>query len=117
MAGLAWASLSQLTPLCGPAPRAGDVTHAVGVTLGHGWYAQPLVDAGPRSLLFRLAVETVNADGSPAGTVDVISDTSWVQSGGPIVYDDIYGGETYDARLETPGWTTAGFDASQYVRS
>ena len=29
---------------------------------------------------------------------------------GPILLDDIYGGETYDATKEMPGWDSAGFD-------
>ena len=28
---------------------------------------------------------------------------------GPIVSDSVYDGETYDARLETPGWDMPGF--------
>ena len=37
------------------------------------------------------------ADGK---TETVVSDTSWRTSEGPITYDSIYGGETYDARRE-----------------
>ena len=34
------------------------------------------------------------------------TDGSWQQTQGPVIYDDEYNGQTYDARLETPGWTT-----------
>jgi hypothetical protein len=35
-------------------------------------------------------------------------------SDGPITANDIYAGETYDARLEQRGWDQAGFDASTW---
>ena len=36
----------------------------------------------------------------------------WKASGGPIIHNDIFGGETYDARLEIEGWTDPEFDDS-----
>lgn len=38
------------------------------------------------------------------------SGTNWRAAAGPIVAADLLGGETYDARKETPGWTSPGFD-------
>lgn len=32
------------------------------------------------------------------------SKESWKQTAGPIVVDDIYTGETYNASMATPGW-------------
>lgn len=88
--------------------------NAVGVILGTGWYNchvkavwnfhEAPWRAAPK-LLFRLVAEL--EDGR---TVTVVSDEAWKTSTGPIVYDSIYGGETYDARLEKPGWDTAGFN-------
>ena len=60
-------------------------------------------------LLLSLVVEY--ADGR---TVVVGSDGSWKTSTGPIVFDSIYGGENYDARLEIPGWDKPGFDDSAW---
>jgi alpha-L-rhamnosidase len=42
------------------------------------------------------------------------SDASWKQTNGPIVLDDIYIGETYDSRLQTPGWDQPGFNDSSW---
>lgn len=39
----------------------------------------------------------------------VVTDDSWTCSDGPIRSDSTYYGETYDARLETPGWAQPGF--------
>ena len=56
--------------------------------------------AGGRSLLLKCRAHFV--DGT---SMDIVSNTStWKQIAGPIVYDDIYNGVTYDASLETPGW-------------
>jgi alpha-L-rhamnosidase len=49
------------------------------------------------------------------GTEDlIISDKSWKASKGPIVFDQIYEGEHYDARLEQQNWCSPGFDDSEW---
>ena len=44
--------------------------------------------------------------------VDVVSDTSWTHTAGPVTSSHIYMGTIYNATLQTLGWTSAGFDAS-----
>ena len=40
----------------------------------------------------------------------VVTDGSWtISSAGPILSDSPYNGEVYDARLETPGWSSLGY--------
>lgn len=102
-----------------------DVTSALqsgenvlGVMLGHGWYSSevPTTDVvlrrmpyGDRpKLMLQMNVELANGQ-----VVKVGSDTSWKTSPGPIVYNDLANGETYDARRAQPGWDAPGFnDAS-----
>ena len=44
------------------------------------------------------------------GTSEVIaSDGSWKTATGPYLQNNIYSGDTYDARLEIPGWDRPGF--------
>ena len=44
------------------------------------------------------------------GTSDiVVTDASWQSAPSPVVTSSVYNGETYDARLEQPGWSTAAF--------
>ena len=64
---------------------------------------------GPPTLRVLLRIATYDASGSAVQTMSVGTDTTWVETGGPVVYDDIYNGTTYDARLETPGWTMPGY--------
>ena len=41
---------------------------------------------------------------------DIISDKSWTTTSSPITFNNIYGGENYDARLEQKGWNTNSFN-------
>ena len=97
-----------------------DVTHllhegrnALGVMLGDGWYRGRLGYGGGRRNIYgdRLALlaqlEIDYADGT---TERVVTDQTWRAARGPITGSDIYDGESYDARLERPGWAAPGFD-------
>ncbi|MHC4251595.1 MAG: family 78 glycoside hydrolase catalytic domain, partial [Planctomycetota bacterium] len=96
--------------------RLREGPNAVGVALGNGWYSEPgrmKYGDSPR-LLMQIGIEFTD------GTSAVIeTDETWKSSSGPITRNDIYGGETYDARLEKTGWTDPGYDDSGWhqVRS
>lgn len=82
----------------------------LGVVLGNGRYfsmrVPGMLTTGLPSLLAQLEVEYTD------GSVDqVVSDTSWkVTSQGPIVANNEFDGEEYDARKELKGWNTLSFD-------
>ncbi|KAA6345392.1 hypothetical protein EZS27_007039 [termite gut metagenome] len=86
--------------------------NALGVILGNGFYnavgsryRKLWVTFGPPTLLFEMHV--IYKD----GTKDVIvSDDSWKYALSPVTFNDIYGGEDYDARLEQEGWNKTSFD-------
>src|SRR5579871_2032131 len=85
--------------------------NAIGVTLGSGWYRGYLawsdhhnIFGSDLSLLFQLQI--TYSDGT---TAYIVSDGTWKCSTGPILSAEIYHGETYDAREETPGWSTASY--------
>jgi len=59
-----------------------------------------------------LRLDLTYADGSHE---TVTTDPTWQTSSSPLTYAHFYGGEDYDARLEQPGWATAGFDASRWT--
>ena len=49
------------------------------------------------------------------GRVEYVpTDRSWRVDRGPVTYNDIYGGEDYDARLWPDGWDSPGFDDSKW---
>jgi alpha-L-rhamnosidase len=87
--------------------------NALGAILGDGWFASPLTWRGlhffspERGLLAQMEIEY--ADGSRQ---TMVTDPSWTTAPSAIVESSIYGGETYDARLEQPGWDKPGFDDS-----
>jgi alpha-L-rhamnosidase len=94
--------------------RNGD--NAVGVMLGNGWYRGDLAWEGKRNaygdrLALLLQIKITYKDGRE----EIIgSDSSWKATTGPILMSEIYHGETYDARLEKPGWAAPGFDDAQW---
>jgi alpha-L-rhamnosidase len=86
--------------------------NAIAVTLGDGWYRGHLGFEGKRNnygtrlgLLAQLVVRYSDGHTQVVGT-----DGQWKSSTGPILMSDIYDGETYDARLEKSGWSSAGYD-------
>jgi alpha-L-rhamnosidase len=94
--------------------------NALGAMLGDGWYRGWLGFEGNRNtygdrLALLLQLHVTYTDGR---TEVIASDGYWHATPGPIRMSDIYNGETYDARLELPGWTAAGYDdrAWQNVR-
>ena len=95
-----------------------DGTNVVGMMLGHGWYSAEAERLAPswRSsygdrprLILQMNIELV--DGR---MFSVVSDSSWRASPGPIIYNDLFDGEAYDARMEQPGWNKSGFNDSAW---
>lgn len=85
--------------------------NTIGIALGNGRYfgMRDKQETLP-SLLAQLEIEYT--DGSQS---IIISDTSWkVTSQGPIVANNEFDGEEYDARLELNGWNKNGFDDSKW---
>jgi alpha-L-rhamnosidase len=87
-------------------------TNALGATLGDGWYRGRLgFEGGRNSYGTRLGLLAQLVVTDRSGRTRVIgTDDQWKSSTGPLLVSDIYDGETYDARLEKPGWTRAGYD-------
>ncbi|QBR04932.1 rhamnosidase [Streptomyces sp. S501] len=90
--------------------------NALGITLAAGWYAGNIAWFGPHQYGEQPAalaqLEVTFTDGT---TERVVTDTDWRAASGPVTAADLMAGEEYDARLETDGWTRAGFDASGWL--
>ncbi|MDF7824526.1 family 78 glycoside hydrolase catalytic domain [Pontiellaceae bacterium B12227] len=88
--------------------------NAIGLMLGNGFYGQNFAFGGglgygpPRAQMGLLIQYT-------DGTTDrVVTDESWRAAQGAVLFDNIYAGETYDARRELSGWSSPGFDAAEW---
>jgi alpha-L-rhamnosidase len=90
--------------------------NAVGVFLADGWFRGELGFNPQRNHYGdRLALlMQIKISYSGGGEETIVTDGRWKAATGPILMSEIYHGETYDARLEKPGWTTAGYDDSQW---
>jgi alpha-L-rhamnosidase len=93
--------------------RSGE--NVIGATLGDGWYRGYLAWRDKRNvygnrlaLLCQLRIEYADGSLEVFGT-----DDAWKSATGPIRTSDIYMGESYDARLERPGWSAPGYDDSE----
>jgi alpha-L-rhamnosidase len=77
----------------------------------YGWSNGGLDMGAPR---FMAQLNITYKDGSQK---KIVSDDSWKSSSGPITFNNIYGGEDYDARLEKAGWNSTGYDDSKWQKA
>jgi len=92
--------------------------NVAGIMLGSGWY-NPL----PLRLFGRIDLRKYQQTGRPCvkaemhiryddGSSEIIAtDQSWVTAPGPVVRNNVYLGEKYDARMEQKNWSSEGGDA------
>lgn len=97
--------------------KQGD--NALAAVLGNGWYNIQSVAVWdfekarwrdrPRMLCELRVTYADNTEET------VITDNTWKTATGAHVYDNLYSGDQYDARLEEEGWKTAVFDDSKWA--
>ncbi|ADW71166.1 alpha-L-rhamnosidase [Granulicella tundricola] len=82
-------------------------SNAFGVKLGGGWHGSPLLWSGVREFtgpdLLRAQIIVTLQDGTQK---IIATDSSWKGSRSATDSAEIYGGESYDARLSETGWNT-----------
>ncbi len=90
--------------------------NVIGALLADGWFSGYVGSKKRRDhygeelrLRARLVVEYEDGRTDAVGT-----DKTWLGSTGPAIEADLLMGETYDARLEMPGWDRTDFDASAW---
>ncbi len=95
--------------------------NAMGVMLGNGWY-NPL----PLRLFGRWNLREILSIGQPKVIAQlrltyqngneewITTDETWKTTTGPIMKNNVYLGEDYDARSEKPGWNTTDYDDSDW---
>ena len=87
-----------------------------GVILGNGWYNSHTSEVWhfdkvswrdyPK-LLLQCVIDHKTV---------ICSDASWKTACGPILFDGLRNGETYDARLELDGWSSPDYDESKWEK-
>jgi hypothetical protein len=90
--------------------------NTIGVLLGNGFYNEQggryvkmQVSFGPPTLFFKMVI--TYTDGS---SKTLSSDETWKYAPSPLTFNDMYGGEDYDARLEQEGWDKPLFNDSDW---
>ncbi|MDV6330369.1 family 78 glycoside hydrolase catalytic domain [Asticcacaulis sp. 201] len=97
--------------------RSGE--NAFGVLVGDGWYASAFgwrlerygFGPAPRRLLAQLRLDY--ADGTSEW---IVTDDTWRIGQSAIVSSEIYNGEVFNARQQTPGWDLSSFGATRWPR-
>ncbi len=95
--------------------------NALGMILGNGWFNPlPLRFWGQRNFRTSLAVGRPQAilelliDYADGSSEKILTDQSWQTADGPILRNNIYLGEVYDARKEITGWNAPDFDSGKW---
>ena len=86
--------------------------NAIGVVLGNGFLNVHANDVWSFDSPWRMpprAIVQLQITYDDGTSETLVSDESWKVANGPITFDGIRNGETYDARLEKPGWSTAAY--------
>ena len=92
--------------------------NAVGVILGNGWF-HPITpdlfgfEKAPWRQTPRLLIN-IDFDYADGSHETLTADSSWKWSTGPLVFDCIRAGETYDAGLEMPRWNEPHYNDSRW---
>ena len=92
--------------------------NVIGVLLGNGWYnlqsrAVWFFDKAPWRARPKFCLDLrITYDDETTETISTGSD--WKSSHSPIIFNSIYTGEHYDARLEQNNWNDTGFDDSKW---
>jgi alpha-L-rhamnosidase len=88
--------------------------NGLGIMLGNGFYGQniafwPKLNYGkPRAIM---VLDITYKDGT---SEKIVTDESWKAHNSPILFDNIYHGETYDARKEIRNWSSFDCDDTSW---
>ena len=97
--------------------------NCLGVVLGNGRYLAPreqnryatVKNPSAGQVTFPKLKMLLRVEYSDGSSRDIVSDSTWkVTAQGPTRTNNEFDGEEYDARMEMPGWSRAGFDDSKW---
>ncbi|CAI3632774.1 MAG: glycoside hydrolase family 78 protein [Clostridium sp.] len=97
-----------------------DDNLTLGVILGNGWYNGRISEGSTYyseegNELALLAKIVVTYEDNSKDIIITNTESGWkATNDGPVISNDIYDGEEYDARKEMDGWSKSGFDDSKW---
>jgi len=98
--------------------------NCIGVELGNGWFNPlPMTMWGKFNLRDALPhgrpkfIAQLRIDYTDGTSQIIVSNEEWKTHGGPILRNNIYLGEVYDARKEINDWDKFGFDDSGWTKA
>ena len=95
--------------------------NTAGIMLGSGWW-NPL----PLRIFGRIDLRKIQQTGRPCVKAEIhityndgsaetiVTDETWETAPGPVIHNNVYLGEKYDARLEQKNWNTTGADKNAW---
>jgi alpha-L-rhamnosidase len=91
-----------------------DGENAIGVILGNGWFNQDRVWTDGLDPVYGLpgVIAKIVIESETGEEITIVTDESWNAAEGPVRENNVYAGETYDARLEAKGWAGPRFGDS-----
>ncbi|PFO06312.1 alpha-L-rhamnosidase [Bacillus sp. AFS076308] len=92
-------------------------SNAMGIILADGWYKGNLVRENNRNIYGdrRAAIFQIHVTYNDGTEEVIITDNTWRASTGPILFSEIYHGETFDARLEKEGWSQSNYNDQDWM--
>ena len=99
--------------------RSYDVTSllqqssVLGIALGNGWFRGRLGWSGGRALYGKelAALAQLDIEFSDGNVQTVVTDKSWTAGPSAVLSNDLYDGQTIDARRQSDAWLQPGFSA------
>ena len=90
--------------------------NAVGVMLGNGRYNPGRYSSSQFKKYSHspVLIVQIHINFTDSSSIKVVTDETWKVAQGPIMRNDIYDGEIYDARLEKPGWNAPNYNDSDW---
>jgi alpha-L-rhamnosidase len=86
-------------------------TSVLGIALGNGWFRGRLGGGGGRAYYGKelAALAQLEIEFSDGHIQTVVTDESWTAGPSAVVFNDLYDGETIDARRQSDAWLQPGF--------
>ncbi len=91
--------------------------NVIGIMLGNGFYGQNIafvdwLNYGAPRLRCKIWIEYENGESD-----SLVSGIDWKAGTGAVMFNNVYGGESYDARYEKEGWNKTGYDDTSWQAS